>query len=174
MKKLLLTVLMVIGVSVCFFANDIDYSGKWTCSGSTYTIHSCYNGVYVVNYEGVIEIYDGVAEVKDSDHIVVYGDGGRKMDLYRSCSSIYNYDYSWYENDNTGYSNNNSREYETTFGIGGFVSGVITGALVGSHIGIAFGLGGAIAGTIPGAVIGGIVFGLTGDRIGTEIDKNKK
>ena len=57
----------------------------------------------------------------------------------------------------------------------GFLAGAAAGAKIGSSLGIAFGGPiGAIAGTNPCAIIGGILFGLTGNKIGSEIDRKNE
>lgn len=56
----------------------------------------------------------------------------------------------------------------------GFGAGAYMGAKIGSHIGIAIGGPvGAVAGTIPCAVVGGIIGLLTGNKIGTEMDREE-
>lgn len=65
-----------------------------------------------------------------------------------------------------------SRKNEAGFTIGGMIAGAIAGAKIGASIGIATG-GTAMAGTVPLGIIGGALAGLTGNKIGSEIDRNK-
>lgn len=64
------------------------------------------------------------------------------------------------------------RKNEAGFTLAGAITGAIAGAKIGAHIGIVTG-GIGMAATVPLGIIGGAIVGLTGNKIGSEIDRHK-
>lgn len=64
------------------------------------------------------------------------------------------------------------RKNEVMLTLGGMVAGAAVGAIKGASIGIATG-GTAMAATIPLGIIGGALAELAGNKIGSEIDRQK-